>query len=373
MSDLESAWGRLSDDVRACRKIDNLISAKANSISIEHLNVKTKSIVDGANFAYLDFLSKASIDDLTDENLKKYSKYTEGMPLKNYENALDLVPTLVNLVSLADAIPLKGSKLPFDLKKIAVRCKGAVYFAPRRFTAVQLAFDSPRSRVLLFHTGRIVGTGCDSAIAAKLAVARAIKTIAIESAVHVGVRRFAVINQVGAVSLGSRLNCDAFADTHSSTAHYDPKSFVGLAWRPVSESVCSEIYSTGKANLPGSRRERQLLGSFSRMAPELLRHSANPSLASRFSEDLRRAHLPENHTRQAPRASVRVDTAVAEVDKEGVASCLWDDDDEDEDDHLCIGNEKASNKRSFSQMSELKDVKSAEQDESAFGDLFEGF
>ena len=64
---------------------------------------------------------------------------------------------------------------------------------------------------------------------------------------HVAVRRFAVINQVGAISLGARLNCDAFADSHSSTAHYDPKSFVGMPWRPMSESICAEVYSTGKA------------------------------------------------------------------------------------------------------------------------------
>jgi hypothetical protein len=81
-------------------------------------------------------------------------------------------------------------------------------------------------------------------------VARALKTISVEAGVHVAVRRFCVINQVigtgtrrafpqfdlallleqvGAIALGARLDCDAFADTHSSTAHYDPKSFVGLA------------------------------------------------------------------------------------------------------------------------------------------------
>ena len=71
--------------------------------------------------------------------------------IKNFENALELVPSLVNFVSLADALPLDGSSLPFDLRQIAVKCKQAVYFAPRRFTAVQLAFDEPRSRVLLFR------------------------------------------------------------------------------------------------------------------------------------------------------------------------------------------------------------------------------
>ena len=61
---------------------------------------------------------------------------------------------------LAEAIPVAGSglKLPLDLHTIGSRCSNA-YFAPRRFAAVQLAFDSPRCRVLIFHTGRLVGTG----------------------------------------------------------------------------------------------------------------------------------------------------------------------------------------------------------------------
>ena len=55
-----------------------------------------------------------------------------------------------------------------------------------------------------------------------------------------------VINQVGAISLGAKLDCDGFADTHSSTAHYDPKSFVGLAWRPISECICAgKIHTVG--------------------------------------------------------------------------------------------------------------------------------
>ena len=38
---------------------------------------------------------------------------------------------------------------------------------------------------------------------------------------HLHVRNFSVINQVGAASINARLDCDAFASTHSSTSHYD--------------------------------------------------------------------------------------------------------------------------------------------------------
>ena len=152
MADLEKAWAVLASDVKQCKGIDNLISAKANSISTEDLTARTKKVVGELKESYIEYLANLPLENLSDEKLCSFVRYTNGTPLKDYEKALDLVPELVNLVSLADAIPLDGSSLPFDLKKIAVRCRGAVYFAPRRFTAVQLAFDEPRSRVLLFRT-----------------------------------------------------------------------------------------------------------------------------------------------------------------------------------------------------------------------------
>lgn len=51
-----------------------------------------------------------------------------------------------------------GLTLPLDLHAIGARCTNA-YYAPKRFAAVQLAFSNPRCRVLVFHTGRLVGTG----------------------------------------------------------------------------------------------------------------------------------------------------------------------------------------------------------------------
>jgi len=155
-------------------------------------------------------------------------------------------------------------------------------------------------------------------MAARLAILKAVRQLAVEADVHVHIRKFnvsqishrtcallvrstlffaQVINQVGAVSIDAKLDCDAFASTHSATSHYDRASFVGLAWRPGGEPICCEVYSTGKANLPGSTRQRDLLTAFSRMVSELLRHSDKPEVAALVPEHLRMCHRPRAVTR----------------------------------------------------------------------------
>lgn len=98
--------------------------------------------------------------DTSDKALSTAAVFTDKFKLQPYEKVLHLVPRLVNCVTLAEAIPVQrtGGSLPLDLHRIAACCKNA-YYAPRRFSAVQLAYSEPRCRVLVFHTGRMVGTG----------------------------------------------------------------------------------------------------------------------------------------------------------------------------------------------------------------------
>ena len=277
-------------------------------------------------------------------------------------------------------MPGSGVTLPLDLHAIAARCTNA-YYAPRRFAAVQFAFNNPRSRVLIFRkpqaisnhahthpwipalhphkaamvqpcphdpllladTGRLVGTGSAGPMQARMAILKAARQLAVEANMHVHIRKFSVINQVGAVGIDAKLDCDAFASTHSATSHYDRASFVGLAWRPGGEHVCCEIYSTGKANLPGSTRQRDLLTSFARMVSELLRHSNRPEVCERIPERLRLCHRPKTVTRddapavfhpKAPSAApaVRVNDLFgsdADWQLEPIAPVGLDDDDND--------------------------------------------
>ena len=91
-------------------------------------------------------------DRYSDGTLSQYARFTDMHALKAFEQFLHYVPRLVNVVTLAEALPVPGMgvALPLDLQAIASRCTGAFY-APRRFAAVQLAYTCPRARVLIFR------------------------------------------------------------------------------------------------------------------------------------------------------------------------------------------------------------------------------
>ena len=291
---------RLRADINAAVDIENRLGGKAQKSKSDAEPTPLADLLDEALDACKAERKRKREDDdglVGDGELLHLTRHTHNCALYPYRKFLHYVPRVVNVVSLAEAVPAPGSNvtLPLDVRTIASRCSGAFY-APSRFAAVQLAFSQPRSRILIFHTGHLVGTGTTGPAAARAAIVRAQRQLAVEAGIHLSIQSFQIKNQVGAVSLRASLNCDAFAAAHSADAHYDRASFVGLAWRPPRESICCEIYSTGKGNLPGSVAQRQLLDSFSRMIPELLRFSSAHHLLAKIPEELQRVHRQDRKT-----------------------------------------------------------------------------
>ena len=146
--------------------------------------------------------------------------------------------------------------------------------------------------------------------------------------------------QVGAAGLRATLNCEEFAKAHSSTSHYDVKSFVGLAWRPAGEAICCEVYSTGRSNLPGSTVERQLHDSYMRMLPELLRYSSSSSLLSKISAEIQSVHRRTDSVVEEKRSATKAPLSTHLLwddwdDAKGkVCGHSCDDDDDDDDDEV---------------------------------------
>ena len=266
-SDADRIFTELFEDVDLNRVIDKRHSDTA-VVPRHHV---FESVTSGKRVK-----AQRSMDEA---NLRKRT-CTECLPLHAFEAVgLAFVQRVVNVVTLADTFLLPGSKsvFPLDLRRIARLCP-ASFYAPGRFSALQMGLQFPRSRVLLFHTGRLVGTGTGGMAEARLALSMAVQSLAQHAGIFLGIGNARVINTVFAGDLGVPLDCDAFASEHSEAAHFDRSSFVGLSWRPVGYDICVEIYSTGRMNIPGAINRKRGLCQFAELLPHLLIHFTSPGL-----------------------------------------------------------------------------------------------
>lgn len=164
---LAKTFETLMDDLTSCATMESLASRKLTANGTPKKKKQTTVKLDAQISNSISFL-KSTVShcnesrkrdrpdveiDSSDAKLSKLARFTDCMGLKPFQAFLQYVPRLVNVVTLAEAIPVPGSgvTLPLDLALIASRCHGA-YFAPKRFSAVQLAYTNPRARVLIFRT-----------------------------------------------------------------------------------------------------------------------------------------------------------------------------------------------------------------------------
>ena len=186
-----------------------------------------------------EYAKTMTTDDISDEKLRKFCRFTDGLPLWNFRNALHLVPGLVNVVSVNDlglrkntfplyriVFPLRSWQTQFrfvDLRSRSTleRLRGAstepstsrlggsppynwhsINQEAGRCSSTRAESSGPVSRLepqlplprIIIIPFPLLGTNGPQA--ARLAVARAIHAIATQAGVHIGIRRFSVINQV---------------------------------------------------------------------------------------------------------------------------------------------------------------------------------
>lgn len=137
----------------------------------------TRRVVDACKEERRMEALRTTPPDYSAKALSEQARFTDRFCLHPYSQFLHYVPRLVNVVTvsalgqplfrqrlppqhgfnlrcvqLAEAIPVErtGMKLPLDLHLIAARCKNSFY-APQKFSAVQLAYSEPRCRVLVFR------------------------------------------------------------------------------------------------------------------------------------------------------------------------------------------------------------------------------
>lgn len=214
---MEEAWFEMKQGISLANRINNT----EDEVTDFHfkLNASLGIAVSQCRAARKRKIEETPKLDISDRSILMAARFTDNLPLYNYKAILHLVPRLVNIVTLAEAVPVPGSglTLPLDLHAIGARCTNA-YYAPKRFAAVQLAFSNPRCRVLVFRmslaiynqyptsllltidaapltsvadTGRLVGTGlyaCSAIFARALVVVAVAVSRILAHALHIPCR-----------------------------------------------------------------------------------------------------------------------------------------------------------------------------------------
>jgi len=174
-----------------------------------------------------------------------------------------IIPTIQNVVSTVNL----GVKI--DLKSIAMRARNAEY-NPRRFAAVVLRIRDPKSTALLFHSGKMVVTGCKSEEASRLAARKYARIIQKVSGLD-GVRftEFKIQNMVASTDVRFPIRLEALAGEHDDFSTYEPELFPGLIYRMLTPKVALLIFVSGKVVLTGGKSREQLIEAFEYIYPVL--------------------------------------------------------------------------------------------------------
>ena len=280
---LEGLEGTSGHDAADGNEVLNRAEVVARRCVARRERPAVASADDGSEHASSSARVGASQTTLLDESasnlsVSDHARFTDAVELGPFCGMLSYVPRLVNVVTVARVAPRDGSrtKLPLNLKHIARTCTAA-FFSPKRFAAVQIGLQRPRSRILVFETGKLVGTGCESITEARLATLLACLHMKRHAGLDLRIEDFEVVNTMGAAAMQTTVDCEGFQRTHTDCTMLDRSSFVGMTWRPPGQPITVEIYSTGRANISKARGYSCLRKAWVTLIPELLKHSSASS------------------------------------------------------------------------------------------------
>ena len=145
---METLLHNIAIDVATCESIERNLRGKAAAAKINLRKNATPRDVKEVVQTCVEACRKSRKryheengpgPDTSDEALSQYTRFTDHSALHVYRQFLWYAPRLVNVVTLAEAIPMPGSgiSLPLNLGLIASLCKGS-YYAPKRFAAACL-------------------------------------------------------------------------------------------------------------------------------------------------------------------------------------------------------------------------------------------
>ena len=174
-------------------------------------------------------------------------------------------PKIENVVSTVDL----SCKL--DLRKIAIQARNSEY-NPKRFAAVIMRINQPKSTSLIFSNGKMVCTGTKTEVDSKKACKKFAKSIQ-KLGFAINFKDFKIQNLVASCDLGFKINLNSMSEYDNNKEgfiSYDPELFPGLILRLIKPKIVFLIFVSGKMVLTGAKRKEDLVEGFNKTSPLLL-------------------------------------------------------------------------------------------------------
>ena len=156
--------------------------------------------------------------------------------------------------------------LPFVIEKFPF-CE----YNRKKFAAMTVRFQDPRTTCLVFGSGRVVCTGASSMLKCRLAIAEVWRMVLETGYAGSVVRDFRVQNIVANYNFGKKLNLSQLYEQYQTEANYAPGLFPGVVMRFGGTKVVYLVFESGKAIITGSQSTAEVFAKATHLESVLLR------------------------------------------------------------------------------------------------------
>jgi len=203
-------------------------------------------------------------------------------PCYKFMDAGRLMPKTHNMVSTTHIKSVSGK---IDLRTIAESIPNSSYDR-KKFAAITIRIDNPKTTALLFSSGKLVITG---AVSKQMAICAIRSVMYMLSGVfacdHLYYENHTIQNMVCNVRLPNlkSINVKQIHVDHSALSTYQPSIFPGLIFRPENSPIVLLIFKSSRIVVTGARTYTDIIDGFTSVLPLLRRyfveHAAGSSAA----------------------------------------------------------------------------------------------
>lgn len=155
----------------------------------------------------------------------------------------------------------------FALETLAAKLPDAEY-SPESFPGLVYKAEKPKSRMLVFSTGKIISTGAKSFEQAKDAIRTALAVFR-KSGIKVSRKLDAkVVNIVASADLGTALELNAIV-FGLDNCEYEPEQFPGVVHRLDKPKVVFLLFSSGRIVVTGGKSLEEVRRGIRKLREEL--------------------------------------------------------------------------------------------------------